>query len=145
MHITINEHMRHFNLLSSEIDSAYHEASLKLGISDSVGLILYTAYCYGGECLLSDITLMTGASKQTINSALRKLEAGDFVYLKTFEGRKKKLFLTDKGKKLACETVSHLVEIENQIFESWSDEEVSLYIELTQRYLTTFKEKIRNL
>lgn len=145
MSIVINEQMKRFNLLSTEIDAAYHEAAFKLGLSDSTMLILYTAYSNGGECLLNDITLMSGASKQTVNSALRKLEAEGIVDLKSFEGRKKKVCLTDKGMQLADSTASRLIDIENEIFSSWSDEETSMYIELTKRYLTDFKEKIKEI
>ena len=34
--------MKRFNHLISEIDAVYHEAALKLGLSDSAMLILYT-------------------------------------------------------------------------------------------------------
>ena len=141
----INEQMKRFNLLSSEIEAAYHEAALKLGLSDSTMTILYTLYCQEGECLLNDIVLISGTSKQTINSALRKLETQDIIYLKSFEGRKKKVFLTDKGKQLANNTISQLITIENEIFDTWSDKERTLYVELTQRYLTAFKQKIKKL
>lgn len=143
MEYFVNTQLRRFNLLLSEIESAYHDAALKLGMSDSVMLILYTICCGGGECLLGDIT--SGASKQTINSALRKLEADNVVYLKTFEGRKKKVCLTEKGRQLVKDTVLRVIKIENEIFGLWSDEEKDIYIELTQRYLTTFKEKIKEL
>jgi len=73
----VNTQMKHFNLLLSEIDAAYHDAALRLGLSDSAMLILYTICWCDGECLLSDIT--SGASKQTINSALRKLEADNII------------------------------------------------------------------
>ena len=43
------------NYLISEMESYYHHASLKLGISDSVSLVLYTIYDTGEDCLLSDI------------------------------------------------------------------------------------------
>ncbi len=145
MNILICEQMKRFNLLSSEITAAYHEATFKLGLSDSTMLILYTTYCNNGECLLSDITFMSGASKQTINSALRKLETEDIVYLKSFEGRKKKVCLTEKGRQLADNTASKLIQIENEIFDSWSDEKTNLYIELTEQYLAAFKEKIKEL
>lgn len=79
----------------SELDTAYHDAALKLGMSDSVMLVLYTLCPCGGECMIGDIT--SGASKQTINSALRKLESEGSVYLEIFEGRKKKVHLTEKG------------------------------------------------
>lgn len=143
MEFYINSQMRRFDLLLSEIDAAYHDAALKLGMSDSAMLILYTICWCDGECLLSDIT--SGASKQTINSALRKLEADNVVYLKTFEGRKKKVCLTEKGRQLVKDTVLRVIKIENEIFGLWSDEEKDIYIELTQRYLTTFKEKIKEL
>lgn len=143
MEYFINAQMKRFNLLLSEIDAAYHDAALKLGLSDSAMLILYTICWCGGECLISDIT--SGASKQTINSALRKLEADDVVYLKAFEGRKKKVCLTEKGNQLVKDTVFRLIEIENAIFDCWSGKDKNTYIELTQRYLTDFREKIKEL
>lgn len=143
MEYFVNAHMKRFNLLVSEIDVAYHEAALKLGLSDSAMLILYTVCWCGGDCLLSDIT--SGASKQTVNSALRKLEADDIVYLKAFEGRKKKVCLTEKGRQFVQNTVFRLIDIENEIFGCWPEEDKNVYIELTQRYLSSFKEKIKEL
>lgn len=139
----IGTQMKRFNQLISEIDAAYHDAALKLGISDSAMLILYTLYSCDGECLLSHIT--SGSSKQTINSALRKLEAEEIVYLETFEGRKKKVYLTEKGKQFAKNTVFQVIEVENEIFGSWTDEERNTYLNLTQRYLAAFKEKIKEI
>lgn len=138
-----NDQLKRFNLLVSEIDVVYHDAALKMGLSDSAFLILYTVCWCGGECLLSDIT--TGASKQTINSALRKLEAENIVYLKAFKGRKKKVCLTEKGYHFVEGTVLQLIGMENEIFDSWSEEEKNIYIELTQRYLSAFREKIKEL
>ncbi len=43
------------------------------------------------------LLFMSGASKQTINSALRKLETEDIVYLKSFEGERKKSALPKKA------------------------------------------------
>lgn len=143
MDITINKQMKRFNLLISEIDTAYHEAALKLGMSDSAMLILYTVCSCDGECLLGDIT--SGLSKQTVNSALRKLEADDIVRSEIFEGRKKKVYLTEKGRQFVQDTVHRVIQIENEIFDSWSEEEKSIYIDLTQRYLAKFKEKIKEI
>lgn len=143
MEFYISAQMQRFNLLLSEIDTAYHEAAHKLGMSDSVMLVLYTLCSFGGECLIGDIT--SGASKQTINSSLRKLESDGIVYLETFDGRKKKVYLTEKGRHLVKDTVLRVLEIENAIFASWSDEEKSIYIDLTQRYLDDFKERVKEL
>lgn len=143
MEYAVNTQMKRFNLLQSELDAAYHEAALKLGLSDSAMLILYTICWCGGECLFGDIT--SGVSKQTINSALRKLEADNIVWLETFEGRKKKVRLTDKGNQFVKDTVFRLIKIENEIFGIWSDKEKNMYIDLTQRFLTTFKQKVKEM
>lgn len=141
----VTEDLKRFNYLTSEINAAYHEAASKLGLSDSAMMILYTICNNGDHCLLSDICQLIGVSKQTINSALRKLEADDIVYLETFSGKKKMVYLTDKGKNLADKTVVRLIEIENNIFGSWTNEELEMYLELTQRYLYSFKDKVKEL
>lgn len=137
------EEMKKFNYLSSEIDAAYHEAAQRLGLSDSAMQILYTICNHGEQCLISDICRLSGTSKQTINSALRKLEAEDIVYLETATGKKKTVCLTESGKRLVERTVVKLIKAENDIFSSWQEQELSLYLQLTQKYLISFKNKIK--
>lgn len=139
----IPEEMKKFNYLSSEIDAAYHEAAQRLGLSDSAMQILYAICNHGEQCLLSDICRLSGTSKQTINSALRKLEAEGTVYLKTAMGKKKVVCLTENGKELVNRTVAQLIKAENEIFSSWQEQEFKLYLELTQKYLISFKNKIK--
>lgn len=137
--------LKRFNYLTSEIDAAYHEAALRLGLSDSAMMILYTICNFGSSCLLGDINRLSGMSKQTINSALRRLEADGILFLETFDGKKKKVCLTDKGIDLAKNTAVRLIEIENDIFSSWPKKERDMYVGLTQRYLDSFREKIKKL
>lgn len=91
------EFIHRINYLTSEMDAVYHRASLKLGISDSVSLILYTIYDAGGSCLLSEIYKKSGISKQTVNSALRGLEGKGILALQQYKGRAKKVVLTEAG------------------------------------------------
>lgn len=63
-----------YTYLAGEINALYHEAAVKMGISDSVQNILYVLCEKGGKCLQSEISKLTGISRQTINSAIRKLE-----------------------------------------------------------------------
>lgn len=60
--------------LAGEINALYHEAAVKMGISDSVQNILYVLCEKGGQCPQSEISKLAGISRQTINSAIRKLE-----------------------------------------------------------------------
>ena len=78
----------HYTYLAGEINALYHDAAVKMGISDSVQNILYVICEKGDQCLQSDISKLTGISRQTINSAIRKLEKDEIIYLKT--GKRKK-------------------------------------------------------
>lgn len=130
----------HFNNLWDEIDASYHEAATRLGLSDSAMLILYMLSCGGGQCLLRDIT-RTAVSRQTVNSALRKLEAEGIVRTEAADGRKKLLRLTESGRRLAEDTVAKVISAEKEIYSSWTDEELRLYFELTERFLKDFRAK----
>lgn len=141
----INSEMKRFNYLMTEIDAAYHEAALKLGLSDSAMMILYTICNNGNECMLHDIIRLSGISKQTVNSALRKLENDGIVFTQPAGGRAKKLCLTEKGIPVAKDTVYKIIEIENKIFGSWKRQELDMYIGLTQSYLNSFREEIKKL
>lgn len=145
MESTIKKEVKCFNYLVSEIDTTYHEAALKLGLSDSAMMILYSICNSGESCLLSDIYKLSGISKQTINSAIRKLEKEEIIYLEVYSGRKKRVCLTDKGKELSKNTVHRLISIENEIYGSWTKEDLEMYLNLTQRYLNSFKEKVKEL
>ena len=141
----ILEEMQRLNYLLSEINAAYHEASQRLGLSDSTMQVLYVVCNYGESCLLSEICKLSGTSKQTINSALRKRVGEGGIRLEPLTGKRKKVCLTEKGKTIANETVARLIEIENTIFDSWTNQEQELYLALTQRYLISLKDEIKKL
>ena len=137
--------LRRLNYLTSEINSAYHQAAHKLGLSDSTMMVLYAACNNGGSCLVSDICKISGTSRQTLHSAIRRLEADGLIDLKADSGRKKRVCLTEKGMDTSKNGVVRLTELENDIMGSWTKEEQEQYLELTKRYLTALKEKIREL
>lgn len=136
---------RRFNYITNEINALFHEAALKMKMSDSEMLILYTICNEGNGCLLSEVYKTSGISKQTINSAVRKLEKEEIVYLKNVDGRSKKIFLTEKGQREMQGKVLRIIELENTIFGSWTEEEQELYVELTQRFESSFREKLKKL
>lgn len=141
----MNPELKRFNYLWSEIDAAYHGAALKLGLSDAGMSILYTICNYGDKCPLNDIIRLSGICKQTVNSALRKLESDGIVYLESFHGRRKIVCLTEKGKVFVKNTVFHVIQIENEIFDSWTEEELEVYMTLVEKYLRAFEAEIEKL
>ncbi len=145
MNNTISDRLHHINYLTSETDALYHQAAFRLGISDSAMRILYTVHEQGQECLLSDIYKMSGISKQTVNSALRKLEGEGIVYLERHSGRAKKVVLTDKGKHYVSTTAARLFEAESAAFASWTEEEIDTHIRLMEKYARSFREQVEKL
>ena len=137
--------VKRINYLHSEINNVFHEMSQQMGLSDSVSCILYTICNYGDSCLLADIISMTGIPKQTVNSALRKLESEGFLRLETAQKRRKKVVLTESGKLLAQKTAGQMIRMENEIFASWTEEDRQMHLILTQRYLEQLKEKAKEL
>ena len=137
--------LHQINYLTMKMESLYHLSSLKLGITDSVSIVLYSIYDAGGECLLSDIYKGSGISKQTVNSAVRSLEADGVLYLEQHNGRAKKLVLTDKGRDYVQKTVARLYQAEINVFDSWTEEEISTYIQLMEKYADCFRQQIEKL
>lgn len=137
--------MKRLNHLIGEINKVYHEISTSLGLADSVMDILYTLLDQQGSCLLRDICILTGMSKQTVNSAIRKLEGEKFIRLEALGTKSKIVYLTEDGELFANRTVSKVIEAENQIFSLWSMKDVDLYLSLMQRYLDGLKEQAQSL
>lgn len=134
--------VRKINSLSNELDALYHRASRILGVSDSTMIILYALYENGGSCPLYDIYGESGISKQTVNSAIRKLEAEGIVVSEQDGGKKKRIRITDEGKKLINSTVVPLLTAECNAFKDWSEEEFKQYITLNERYNEAFRKQI---
>ena len=140
-----SEEMKRYNYLFWETDAAYHEAALKLGLADSAMKILYAVCDNGESCRLQDVCRRSGLSKQTVNSALRKLENEGVVYLESTGAKAKNVCLTESGKYLVRKTVSRIMQMENAIFAAWPQKDVETYLELTERFLVGLQEKIPEL
>ena len=140
-----SKEMKRFNHLLGEIQGVYHEMFLKLGLSDSAMDILYTICDNGDSCLLQDICRRSGLSKQTINSALRRLEADGMVYLEAAGAKNKNVCLTEEGKRLAGNTALRIIQAENEILASWQKEDVEKYLRLMEQLLLDLREKAKNL
>ncbi len=137
--------MKRYNYLLGETEGAYHEATRKIGLSDSVSRILYAICDNGTSCLLKEILHNSGLGKQTANSALRRLEAQGIIYLEPAGSKNKRVCLTKKGEVFAQETAGKILRIENEIMDSWPEEDVQKYLQLTEAFLTAFREKTKDL
>ena len=145
MHEAISAAMRRYNHLIEEIEGVYHEMSLRLGVSGGEMMVLYAIWEEGDRRALSEIVRVTGASKQTIHSGVRKLEARGAAILNATDGKHKEVCLTEAGRALAERTAGRVMRAENEVFESWSAEDVEKYLALTERFKTELRRKGREM
>lgn len=116
-----------------------------MGVSDSVQNILYVLCEKENRCLQSEISKLTGISRQTINSAIRKLEKDGIITLEPGKGRNTVVCLTEKGERYAAKKIAPLFQMENAIWNEWTTEEQQQYLLLTQKYRDALKTRIRKL
>ena len=140
-----SEDMERLNYLTSEIDEVYHDAAVRLGVSDGAMKILYTLCVAGDRCPLCDVARLSGSSRQTIHSAAKKLVEDGIVFLEAKNGRDKLVCLTRDGRALTEATAQRVIEMENAIFDGWEREEREQYLRLLSKYLNDLKEKVKRL
>lgn len=139
-----------YNNLYKEADGVYHLLARHYKLSDCAFWILYTlresehtAYTQKDICSLLHL------SKQTINSALKKLESENIIRLEPMpdDQRNKQLFLTDKGREFTGQTVDNILLMDQNAFDCFSAEERALFLQLMQKYVHQLRneaEKILN-
>ena len=140
-----SDKIQRVNCLSNDLDMLYHQAARKLSVSDSVLCVLYMIYEKGDGCLLYDICNESGISKQTINSAIRKLENEGILYLEQDKGKTKRICLTEKGKHHITQTAARLYEAECNAFDDWTEEEFELYLGLMKKYIDSLRTQIEKM
>lgn len=134
--------LKRLNYLLGETEALYHDLAFQMGLSDSAMRILYALCDIGEPCLLRRLCRCSGLSKQTVNSALRKLEQQGILYLEAVGARTKQVHLTPQGRELARRTVVPVMEMENAVFAGWDPQAVQDYLQYTARFLQDMKQQV---
>ena len=116
-----------------------------MNLSDSEFWILYVFNFHQEGCNQSVLYKEACLTKSTVNSAIRKMEQKDLLYLIPGEGRNTMVFLTEKGRKLMEDTVYKVIQIENTIYDTWTSEEQELFMKLNCDFAEKLREKINKL
>lgn len=133
------------NCLTGELDMLYHQAAKKLGVPDSILRILYAISGLGDGCRPTDVCRLAGLSKQTVNSALRRLECENILKLEHRDGRCKQLRLTELGKQRVAESAGRLGDAERRATESFSEAEAAEYLRLMEKFNVAFAHELKYL
>ncbi len=145
MNFPIKNALKEYNHIYKETNRIYHDIALKLKLSDSAFDILYAICQLGDGCLQRDICSLSATSKQTINSSIRKLEREGHIILKPGKGRQMHIFLTETGMELAKERIFPVIEIENKVFDSLTEEESRELLRLSRKYIEILEKNAKEL
>lgn len=140
-----NHNLKEYNHIYKETNNIYHDIALHLNLSDSAFDIFYAICTLGDGCLQRDICSLSATSKQTINSSIRKLEKEGYITLRSGKGRQMHISLTDAGKELVRERIFPVIEIENGVFDSMSEEECRELLRLSNKYIEILKKNVKEL
>lgn len=137
--------LQEFNRLQRLIDGAYHEAAVRLGLSDSELWLIYILSSCTGGCPQAELCRATAMTKTTVNSALKKLERQGIVRLTPDGGRSTRVLFTEEGAALAARTAGRLMELESGIYEGWTPEERALLLRLNRDFAEKLSARVRSL
>ncbi len=128
------EKLKTFNSLYYQQVSIYSNLIKKNGLTDSYYQILYIIR--NNICLpyANKIVDFTCVPKQTINSAIKKMESEGLIQLTKEENSKnKKIVLTEKGNKYCENTIDKIVNLELKMLEKIPSEECDKYFKTVKK------------
>ena len=135
------EYIQLFNQLLKECDTVYHTAAVKGGLSDCAFWILYTLQDTDHTYTQSEIGGLASMPRQTVNSALKKLEREGFLTLEHTEDKlRKRICLTEKGQAFSEKHIKPVMDAEIRICASFPNDEKDLLL----RTFRSFVEKMNN-
>lgn len=141
----MKEAFKEYFEIMGRIENAYHEAALKMKMSDSEMDILYVLYSYPEGCNQSVLYKQSCLTRSTVNTALKKMEGKGVLSILPGEGRNTRVVATDSGRELIENTVCRVIAIENEIYDSWSQEEQELFMRINRDYAQKLSERVKGL
>ena len=135
-----------YNWETKLLDDVYRSAVKKCGLPECAFWILYTLRMEPDSFTQARICEFLREPKQTVNSALKKLEAGGYLTLSPgADQRSKPVRLTDSGLQLAHDRVDRIPEAEAAALRAMSPDDRAAFLRLTRQYRLLFEQQLRTL
>ena len=136
-----------YNQFSKELDGLYHLYARKSGLSDTAFWILYSVEESQSVYTQKELCEDWSYSRQTVNSALKKLVEQEIIELRPLPGNRKnkQIVLTASDKALVAEIISPLIEAERNSFLKLGEEDGEEFLRLTKSHLELFHREIEQI
>lgn len=139
--LTFSRFIREFNEADKEMNIIYHRLARHYRLSDSVFWVLYLLGEARGPMTQTKLCSALFLSKQTVNSALKKLESEGYITLTPAGAHTKNISLTKSGTKLCEQTVDKVIEAECAALGNMTDEESENMTALMKLYSVLLKSQ----
>ena len=128
-----------YNQLLKECDNVYHDAAVRAGLSDCAFWILYSLHGADHTITQSEIGDNASMPRQTVNSALKKLEKDGYLTLEKIDGKMgKSIHLTQAGKAFVQTHIAPISAAEDRAVARFTDGE-------KEAFLATFRTLVDRL
>lgn len=138
---TTEKKLYEYNNVLKSIDDCYRNIAKRYGFSEAAFWTLYTLRMEPGNITQSDVCTVLYQPKQTVNSALKKLESEGYITLTPSGAHTKNISLTKSGTKLCEQTVDKVIEAECAALGNMTDEESENMTALMKLYSVLLKSQ----
>lgn len=139
------DNLKTFNSLYYQQVSIYSSLIKKTGLSDSYYQILYLIRNNIGLPYANKIADFTCVPKQTINSAIKKMQKEGLIQLvKQEKSKNKKIILTEKGNKYCEDTIDEITNLELKVFEKITNKECEEYFKVMKEFNEKLEREINS-
>lgn len=130
-----------FNRLYNENGQLYHRVARSCGLSDCALWLLYTLRAEDTPLTQTQLSETLSLSRQTVNSALKKLVEEGVLRLEAADGnlKNKRVCLTEAGEAFLRRTVDRVFGVESAAAARLTEEERSALVALSQKLLDAFR------
>lgn len=141
----LRDELVRLNQINKAMNDGYHEASVRHGVNDSTFDILYSIYELGDGCLQRDICKVSYLAKQTVHSAIRKLEQDGMICMEPGKGRQMHIRLTEKGREKITQFIIPIVRCEEEALQVFDEKEVQQMLLWYERYVECLRTKLQDV
>ena len=132
-----------YNQLLKECDNVYHDAAVRAGLSDCAFWILHALWEADHPLTQSEIGDNASLPRQTVNSALKKLEKDGYLTLEKISGKMgKTIHFTKEGKAFAQTHVAPVTAAEERVCAQFARQEQEAFLATFRRMVDRLKAEI---
>lgn len=138
MEENLNKLISLYNMLYKATDEIYGKLARFFGMSDTNFWILYFLR-ENGKTTQSELANLLSIPKQTVNTALKRLEEDNIISLDVnpSNNRNKLLKLTSHGEQYVRDTIDRVFDMELRAFSRFDEKERDTFLFLAQKHVDT--------